>query len=183
MGIETLCVQPDSVFLSKSKKGHICAMGMDKRLQCLVGLTWWNLLQCTWVRGGWVASQLQACCNIFQDNLIGAKYFRPISSSRRRQIWEKFSEKSFPAAANLDEVLRCGGWCTLTLTLCSSKKGAVHCISHLHTANCTHVHYTLHLIPCLHLVHSGNRSLHTAHCTLHTASNTLGTHCVDCALP
>ena len=36
MDIETLFVLPDS----KSKKVYIYATGMDKKLQCLVGLTW-----------------------------------------------------------------------------------------------------------------------------------------------
>ena len=40
MDIETLFVQSDSLFLSKSQKVYIYAMGMDKKLQCLVGLTW-----------------------------------------------------------------------------------------------------------------------------------------------
>ena len=137
-------------------------MGMDKKLQCLVGLTWWNLLQCTWGELEWPAASVLT-------------YFRTISSSRR-QIWEKFSDKSFPAAANLDEVVRCG-WCTLTL--CSSKK---HCIQHLarylHTENCTfstnivHWLFSAHGTPC-----RGHCTQHTydliLHCTRHNVQSTL----------
>ena len=130
-------------------------MGMDKKLQCLVGLTWWNLLQCTWGEAEWPASCKPA-----------ATYFRTISSGRN--ISGNLIESS---TANLRKVFReifsrCGkSWWSVEVwwvpfdfdTVQQQKKTALHCISHLHTTNCTHVHmYSVHYT-----------------CTLHTASNTL----------
>ena len=113
MDIQTLFVQPDSLFLLKSKKK---------------GLS----MQWAWIRNfsALLALLGEIYCNALEGSLSGQAsllaYFRTISSRSK-------SDKSFPTnlfpLANLDEVLRCG--CTLTLH--SSKKGA-HCI--LHPAHC-----------------------------------------------
>ena len=68
-------------------------MGMDKRdfsaLLALLGEIYCNALEGS-LSGQPAASLLQHISGqshrveIFQDNLIGAKYFRPISSSRRQ---------------------------------------------------------------------------------------------------
>ena len=168
-------------------------MGMDKRLQCLVGLTWWNLLQCTWGEPEWPASCKPA-----------ATYFRTISSGRnisgQSHRVDGKSEKSFPRNLfPLRQILmKCWGVVVGALWLwhcAAAKKNALH-LTPAHSKLCTCVHYTLHLTPwmhivqfdtvqqqkrstalhltpCLHLVHSGNRSLHTAQCTQHIDQYTL----------
>ena len=129
----SLCSTWLIIFVQIQKKGYIYAMGMDKKLQCLVGLTWWNLLQCTWGEAEWPGKP----AGIFQDNLI------------EEQIWQKFSNKSFPAGKS---------WWSVEVWV------------HFDTAQ-QQKRSTLHLTPCA--LCSAQCSLrrdpilHTAHCRLH----------------
>ena len=145
-------------------------MGMDKRLQCLVGLTWWNLLQCTWGELEWPASYKPAA-GIFQDNLIE-------STANLRKVFQQI-------------FARCGKswwsgevWCMHFDTAQQQKRSTLHltpCLLAMFTAHCTQHNTT----PCLlcsqwksQLAHS---TLYSVQCTLyttHTASNTLAAHCV-----
>ena len=127
----SLCSTWLIIFVEIQKKGSIYAMGMDKKLQCLVGLTWWNLLQCTWGEAEWPGKP----AGIFQDNLI------------EEQIWQKFSNKSFPAGKS---------WWSVEVWL------------HFDTAQ-QQKRSTLHLTPCAlcSAVHNGHY-VEIPSCTLPT---------------